>query len=296
MKFIVNFSDGITLTYNLIDHDIVQSWSTLISKHTILDLCPNNHYLGYASKELAQQKIDRVVYLADLINERVPNRVIKQPLSLTQYRKALAVMHVHFPDLKNNIAYQDIWDILTEYNDIIHWLESSLPQLGKSSYFRITLDFNKSNTDFLPIPESAYELFTYECSFGDLMLHYTHVGKNASEIFITRDFVCPPEQFVPQRTFSASTRMHFFNYFYDTQLQKDALQLNWKRFYNERGGKDFWGYDVDDPKIAFGFMKIGSIDSITISNETYALPKSLTELNDFRDMLVNAHIIDWKIE
>ena len=128
------------------------------------------------------------------------------------------------------------------------------------------------------------------------MLHYTHVGKNASELFVTRDFVCPPEQFVPQRRFSASTRLHFFDHSYYTQLQKDRLQLSWKKFYQARGGKDFWGYDLDDPKIAFGFMKIGSLSEITVSGQQYNIPKTINELNDFRQKLVETVVIDWKIE
>lgn len=295
-RFIIKFSDDCNLTYDLIDHSITKSWSNLIVNHTIADLCLNNHYIGFSSKELAQGKIDRLNYLADLINLRVPERVIKHPLTVTEYSAALSAMHVHFPDLKNDENYQDIWPLLTEYNDIIHWLESSLPYLENSSSFRITLDFNKSNTSFLPIPEDAYDLFTYECNFGDLMLHYTHVGKNASEIFITQDFACPKDQFVPQRTYSASVRMHFFDYFHETDLQKEQLQSSWESFYETRGGKEFWGIEVTDPKIAFGFMKIGSLSEITLVGKQYPIPKTPSELNNFRNILVNTKVTDWKVE
>ena len=297
MKFIVNFTNNITLTYNLIDHEIVESWKNLIEACSTDDICPNNHYVGYASKNLVEQRIERLNYLADTINSFVPNRVIKHPITLDNYQQSLSIMHVHFPDLKNNNAYEFMWDMLTEYNDIIHWLEASMPLIEKSAFFRITLDFNKSNSAvFLPIPDSAYSLFTNECNFGDLMLHYTHVGKNASELFITNDLVCPADQFVPQSTFNASVRMHFFDYFHTIPEQKDRLKSNWKEFYETRGGKDFWRYDFNDPKIAFGFMKIGSLESITVSNESYDIPKSNEELNDFRNKLVETSVIGWIIE
>lgn len=289
MKFIVNFSNNTKLIYDLIDHEISRSWSTLIINHNISDICPNNHYVGYASRTLVLSKIDRLNQLADIINTRVPDRVVKQPITLTDYTNSLSVMHVHFPELKNDENYRDIWNYLTEYNDIIHWLEGTLPSLDHSRFFRITLDFNKAKTQFLPIPDSAYELFTSECNFGDLCLHYTHVGKNANEIFMTNDFVCPQDQFVPQRTFSASVRMHFYDNFHSTTEQKNRLQNNWNQFYIDRGGKDFWGYDIDDPKLAFGFLKIGHISEIRINDE-------ISELNDIREHLAESTIIDWNIE
>jgi len=296
MKFVINFTKDITLKYNLIEHEIVDSWKNLIEAYSINDLCPNNHYVGYASKQLVEHKIDRLNYLADTINSHVPNRVIKHPITLDNYQESLSIMHIHFPDLKNDSNYEFIWDILTEYNDLIHWLEASMPLLEKSMFFRVTLDFNKSNARFLPIPDSAYDLFTNECNFGDLMLHYTHVGKNASELFITNDLVCPIDQFVPQRTYSASVRLHFFNNFHKTTEQKDRLKSNWENFYIQRGGKEFWGYDIDDPKIAFGFIKIGSIDTINIAGKMLEIPSTHEMLNDFRRILVDTSVIDWKIE
>lgn len=296
MKFTVKFTEGCKLQYNLVNHDIVNTWASQITNHTIDDLCKNNHYVGYASKSLVQSKIDRLNYLADTINGRVPNRVIKQPIGFDNYNHALSIMHVHFPELKNDSNYQDIWDILTEYNDIIHWLEATLPLLDQSIFFRITLDFNKSKTAFIPIPESAYKLFTSECCFGDLLLHYTHVGKNANEMFMTKDYVCPKDQFVPQRTFNASVRLHFFNNFHDTEESKNKLQQLWIDFYNKRGGKDYWGYDIDDPMLAFGFMRIGSLSSITLNDNDYEIPKTIDELNYFRDKLVNTEVISWNVE
>lgn len=296
MKFVINFTNNIILKYNLIDHEIVTSWKNLIEACSTRDMCPNNHYVGYASKHLVEQRIERLNQLADIINSFVPDRVIKHPIATDNYQHSLSIMHVHFPDLKNDPSYAFMWDMLTEYNDIIHWLEASMPLLDKSSFFRVTLDFNKSNKTFLPIPDSAYELFTGEYNFGDLSLHYTHVGKNASELFTTNDLVCPSDQFVPQHTYGASVRMHFFDYFHNTEEQKDRLKSNWEQFYVTRGGKEFWGYDITDPKIAFGFMKIGSLESITIANESYSIPQSIEELNDFRKQLVETSVIGWVIE
>lgn len=280
-QFVVHYSNGTDLTYNLVDEEIVDQWSDLITSHSISDLCPINHYVGYASDAVIDEKFARLLYLADLINSHAPNRVIKQPLSRQSWEKELHTMHVHFPDLKNDDNYKHIWDELSEYNDIIHWLESTLKATG-SNFFRITLDFNKKTHKFLPIPESAYKLFTPYANFGDLLLHYTHVGKHPYELFNVNDLICPKDQLVPQRTFSASVRMTFTDNFHDTVVKQKAYLFRWSNFYKLRG-REFWGYDIDDPKLAFGYMKIGELTT---------KPESL---NEFRESLSKAKVLGWEI-
>lgn len=289
MKFTIRFSGDIELSYDLVDNEVVPQWKELILSHTASDCCPNNHYIGYSSFEVINERISRLYTLCDLINSRVPDRTIKHDISVDEWRHALSVMHVHFPDLKNDSQYQDIWDYLTEYNDIIHWLESTLPKYNESSLFRITLDFNKTNTTFIDIPESAYELFSPHVCFGELSLHYTHVGKNAFELFTTRDFECPADQFVPQRTFSASVRMYFTEQFM-IPIER------WETFYEERGGKQFWQHAIDDPKLGFGFIKIGQLSEIRVDGKSYSIPCNTTERNEFRKLLVNSKVIDWKVD
>jgi hypothetical protein len=288
-SFEVEFTNDIILSYRLIDSDVTDLWCGLIQNHTTHDLCKTNHYMGYASKSIIQCRIDRLMYLADLINSYAPDRVIKQNISNTDWKETLNIMHVHFPDLKNDYNYKHIWDELSEYNDIIHWLESTLGTID-SSIFRITFDFNKSNTSFLDIPDSEYKLFTPFTNFGYLLLHYTHVGKHAQELFTVNDLVCPSEQFLPQRTFSASVRMYFTNNFHDTVEKQQQYMNRWKLFYNKRG-KDFWKYDIDDPKLGFGYIKIGEL--ISINNQS--IPKTPDDMNRFRDLLVNSTVVNWKI-
>ena len=228
--------------------------------------------------------------------------ILKQEITRSTWSQALQVMHVHFPDLKNDISYQDIWHILSEYNDIIHWLESillnvwgNIPYATNSSLFRVTLDFNKSTNTFLPIPLDAYTLCEPAAQFGDLLLHYTHVGKHAQELFSVNDLVCPESQFVPQTLFNASCRMLFTDYFYDTVQKKENLKQRWEQFYIERGGYEFWKYEVSDPRIQFGYLKIGSLSQIVMNKNQYPIPKTVLELVKFRRKISESNVIDWNI-
>jgi hypothetical protein len=70
----------------------------------------------------------------------------------------------------------------------------------------------------------------------------------------------------------------------------------WIQFYNDKGGIEYWGYDIDDPKIAFGFLKIGELVDISKNNVYMSLPKTTEELNSFRKELTNTHVLDWEIK
>lgn len=291
--FCVQFTNDIELKYQLIEHAIVTQWIDLIKIRTIDECCTNNHYIGYNSVELIDDKIKKLYFLSDKINNRVPNRVIKQEINKENWQTALQIMHVHFPDLKNDENYKDIWDDLTEYNDIIHWLESTLPDKSNiSKFFRITLDFNKHyKTNFLDIPEDAFNLFNPFTNFGYLLLHYTHVGKNAHELFVTNDLICPSEQFIPQTKFSASVRMYFTDNFHYTEQSQKIYLDRWEKFYYKLDN-NFWKYKIDNPKIAFGFIKIGQLKFV--NNETAPIePMSILKL---RQKLIKSKILFWAVK
>lgn len=302
-KFEITFSDNTVLTYTLITDPIVDQWVTLIQERTIEDCSPFNHYIGYASEQAISDKIANLYRLVDTINGHFPDHITKLEITRDSWESTLHIMHVHFPELKNDTAYEFIWDYLAEYNDIIHWLEHILPNAwsparfkSKSSTFKIILDFNRVPIAPLSIPEESYNLFSMFHGFGDLQLHYTHVGKNAAEIFYTTDLVCPEDQFVPQRIFNASVRMHFTDNFFDTPIKQKIQAAKWQQFYDKRGGFDFWKYTIDDPKIAYGYIKIGKLESIVIDGTILAVPNSLEDMNSFREKLSSTTVKTWKIK
>lgn len=300
MQFKINFTNGLSLVYNLQDTPIVKQWANLIVQRNITECCTTNHFMGWATEEMIQDKVNRLYELSDFINTFSPDRVIKQEINRKTWRKALQVMHVHFPEMKNDEKYKDVWDSLTEYNDVIHWLESVYVHdsrfASESSLLRLTLDFNKADHTRLPIPDEAYQQFEPFYEFGVLQLHYTHVGKHANEMFVVNDYECPKEQFVPQTEFGASVRMLFYDYFFKTPQSKKMLLERWHRFYEIKGGKEFWGLDITDPKIAFGFCKIGQLSQILHNDVETKLPETIQELHSFRNNLIRNKIINWEIK
>ena len=303
MIFKVSFTDNIELHYSLIDHPLVDDWGKMITSHVIEDCCEHNHYSGYATEEKINERIERLYNLADIINKHVLRQIINTRLTAENFRQTLNLMHVHFPELENDPGYEYLHPYLSEYNDTIHWLETILavvwgkpPGVSESGLFSINLDFNKSGVVFKEIPEDGYKLFDFGGNFGDLLLHYTHVGRSAHELFLTNDLECPADQFVPQHTYCASTRLYFTDYFSDTVEKQNHLYSQWKDFYYRRGGRDFFGYDIDDPKIRLGFIKIGNLQTIYINGTEIVIPKSPEKLDSFRKILVNTNITTWTVE
>jgi hypothetical protein len=300
MQFKVNFTNDISLIYDLINHEIVDNWSNLISQQHIINCCEFNHYYGCHNPALLDKRIKRLYELVDIINQHVPNKITKVEFTKEKFHDALNTMHVHFPELERQPEYLYLLKYLSEYNDIIHWLEPTLidyyNDIKDNSKFSIKLDFNKISTlEKFEIPESAYSLFNEYFEFGQLMLHYVHVGRHAWELFFANDLVCPKDQYVPQSLYNASVRMHFYNNKLETTEAKKRFKELWENYYVARGGKEFFGYDIDDPKIRFGYCQIGTMSSITINDKVIQIPKTTEEISLIRDRLVNSNIIDWEI-
>lgn len=305
MNFVVKFGSNIILHYRLVDDPIIDIWKEQITKYNASDCCPINHFNGYTTKSNFENRVARLYELANTINQTVTDKIQILPITDIDYTTAmanLAIMHVHFPEMHGDSRFDYLHSILREYNDTIHWIESVLPILyadPSKQFDRLTvnLDFNKvEDTAHIEIPESSYKFFNPYINFGDLHLGYTHVGRHAQEIFFANDLVCPKDQFVPQRRITASAYMYFPNNLHDTEGKRQEYMSFWSKFYEMRGGKDFWGYDIDDPKLAFGVLKIGELDSIFVDNNSYKIPETLEELNIFRSMLVESEVSDWRFE
>ena len=114
MQFKINFTNNISMIYDLVNEDIAHSWALSIQQRNVSEMCNINHYTGYGSETLINQRIQRLYELADLINSYDTTRVIKQEINKDTWRVALHLMHIHFPDMKNDSKYADAWPLLTE--------------------------------------------------------------------------------------------------------------------------------------------------------------------------------------
>lgn len=306
MNFLVNFSNNITLVYELIDDPIVDIWKQLITQRTIDDCCKINHFVGYASEKQIEQRISRLYELRDEINRHSKRKIELLELNRDNWLETMNRIHIHFPEMMNDNEFSFLHKTLSEYNDIIHWLESVFYSIWqdkryeKTSLLRITLDVNKvlpTTTQLkYKIPAESFKHFSPFLEFGDLTIHYAHVGKHAYEIFMNKDYDCPQDQFVPQDEFTGSVRMYFFDNFYQTTISRLTMLAHWRRFYDKLGGIDYWKIAFDDPRLAFGYLKIGKLKQIMIDNRQIEIPTTVQDMSAFRLQLVNTQVLDWSVE
>lgn len=300
-RFVIRFTSDIELFYDLVDHEITDHWTNLIIERNTAELCPINHYSGCYNPSLMQKRIDRLYQLIDYINLYVPKKIEKVVLLKENYQDALNKMHVHFPELEYDDNFTFLRKYLSEYNDIIHWLEPSLLDYYQNnrtnSRFSIKLDFNKVDPPLKKyvIPSSAYPLFNGYFNFGQLMLHYVHVGRHAWELYYARDLFCPKDQYVPQSLYNASVRLHFYDNKFINPLYKDRFYKSWEKFYHDRGGLDFFEMDINDPSIRLGYCQIGSLAKIIVNGAEIEFPRTYKQIFDFRNLLVSTTVLNWNI-
>lgn len=297
-----NISFGpVSLFYDLKEEVLaVTQWKKLISKSSIYDLCKINHKSSTGDINLVNARIERLYALADKMNSAYPDKVIKRELTRDTWRNALNEMHTHFPLTHANKDLFHLQNIATEYNDIIHWLESELliiwpvAEMPTVNRFRICLDFNKGRMGkiFYQIDEQDFKHFSVDNGFGSLVLHYAHVGRHAAELFGAKDLICPKEQFVPQSRFTASCMMYFG--FDHTEKRAKFIAEEWEKFYYARGGKDFFGYDFGDERIRFGALKIGSLSKVINNNEILEFNTEENK-NQVRQLLLQNDLLEFKI-
>ena len=285
----LDFTGNTQLNYR-INTDVlaVENWVRLMNSVTVNNLCPINHKSATANKPLVNKRIRRLYELADILNEAIPNAIIRESLDVENKQEVLNRMHVHFPNIHLDPKLNSYHEYSVEYNDIIHWLENEFKCVDNSK-LKIFLDFNKLG-NLCDIDPVDYKWFTPITTFGDLSLHYTHVGRHARELFSAKDLVCPKEQFVPQSKHSASCVLWFSNRIDETYYKK--YMSDWKKFYTERGGKDFFGYEFDDPAIRFGYIKLGEIETVVINGQQVG-STTLAEMNFIRDNIVTEDLISF---
>ena len=295
-----NFDLGFTLTYKIVDCSSAKFFLNNIQLLNPNDICPTSLKSGFASNELIDLKVSRLYEVAEYINLRYPNEVKTFPLD-ANWKTALQKMHTHFPDLTNKLTGQELAEItpwLGEFNDLIHWLDKELERkhngsLLNKTWATVCLDFNRSsNCQHQALPFEDYQLFTHELYFGGLHLHYDNVGRHPWELFSSSDYHCPTEQVISQNQISPSCNLFFNDWDLLRKQRKvlptDQYQLKFNKFYTDRGGVDFFKYNLDDPRLAVGYMKIGQLENLSEYD-------SFESRNELRSQLAHSNITSWTV-
>lgn len=233
-----------SFTYELFDHRPAQTWAKITSQINPKFLRPDLDPWRGINKDW-NAKVKELRSVLKEINLWFPKKIrISKKISI---QESLNKLHVHFPDNKD-IDNPFRQKQLTRFNDLIHEIEQMYAnQILKDEFFYILLCAD--NFDMFDLEETDYKHFDPNIEFGDLTLHYCHVGRHPYELFIRNDINCPTEHILPQSKISCFHALRFFDNKFDMN--------RWKNFYKNNNIN--WPYQINDPKLALGYIKLGKL-------------------------------------
>jgi len=264
------------LTYKLYSHGPAQTWAKLINNCNVEQLRKSLNPIRAINN--IEDKINELIQLIEKMNMWIPTKIITFSNDDT-IANNLNRLHIHFPELEKSETDTTRLEQLSAYNDLIHELETLnvAKKFNKNfSYVLICPDIHNELNELISIEDFKY--FTPNRNIGDLMLHYCHVGRHPLELYLNNDVNCPIEQIVPQYKISPYHTLRF-----------SKFTLDWKKFINfYYDSKLTWPYEITDPKLAVGYIPIGTlikINDVEVENNTM-----------YQELLMpDTTIIGWKI-
>lgn len=264
MQVRFDFSCGVSLDYQLNGTQTSVDWLNKLCKMSQSDLNKTelNHRHGFASYKETTEKLEELRNLAEKLGFKL----------LGDDHQSLNRLHVEFPKFHQQYVDPIVLNDANRLNLLIHWLEYELLDCEL-----FNLDFNDaSEWPAQKIPGSEMKYFSTDFTFGDLHLHYVHVGRPLLEMFLNDDRVSLSNQFKPQHYFNATCGLVF------REAKTDKVKL--KQYYDSRGGNKFFYYGYTDPMLANGYFKLGHLIGF----------ESIEEREDLRVKLASSSVIGWK--
>jgi hypothetical protein len=259
--------------YELEQHMPAQIWANMMKTLSVSDLRQGLDPWRGRQQDLSQM-ITELHSLIDELNLWIPEKITAKWDSENP-KTSLNQLHIHFPELEK-IYKKDLIKKaqLSRYNDVIHGIEQAhQAQVSGKDSLRLLLCPKSKRT---VIQDKDYTLFSPEISWGDLLLHYPHVGRHPLELCLNNDCACPPEQIVPQHEISAFHTLRFHSQSVD----------NFEEFYHD--SKLAWPYTLDNPKLALGYIRLGKLTSV--DNKEIDKDKVMNIVNDCNS------ILEWTID
>ncbi len=257
-------TDTVTLTYKLEQHRPAQVWAGIINTAEVDRLRPTLNPWRDFDKSILTSKIHYLLELVLKLNEWLPDdNKIKEKWDHTNHQLSVNKFHIHFPEQEKTETDPERKSQLSEYNDLIHEIE--ILALGQNKKQIPHLLICPDGYDLIQLQDDDYKLFRARRVFGELCLHYCHVGRHPFELYAANDIDCPIEQIVPQTIISAFHTCRF----YTDELLEHYHKPKFREFYERSTLKNVMAFN--DPKMAFGYITLGKL--VTTESETEILER-----------------------
>lgn len=268
-------TDTLTLSYKLEQHRPAQVWASLMLNTTPESLRKNFDSWQLFDNTIINKKISKLEDVINSLNLWLPeNEQIREVWNHNNHQESVNKFHIHFPEHEKNEKDLTRKQQLSEYNDLIHEIEELAFTLGKPRPYLLVLPDNQPLVD---LEDDDYNHFKASIKFGDLLLHYCHVGRHPLELFAASDYDCPIDQIVPQHSITTYHSMRFYN----SRLTEWDYKSKFAHFYKRSTLNKL--YKINDKKMAFGYCTLGKLQS------------NLSEMELIKKLKTCDKIMDWKI-
>lgn len=237
------------LNYELNDNEPTKIWSELARETRPSDLRSSlNPWRG--NRNDYDSSVKELFCVIEELNEWLPEKIYGK-WDYNNPIKSLNNLHIHFPEHEKSETDSIKRKQLTRFNDLIHGLGviiGSKHNEVELLYLLLCCDSSRR----VNLEEHHFNFFQPKVDFGDLTLHYCHVGRHPLELVLSNDTDCPADQIIPQYQISAYHTLRFF------QIQDTTERF--KNFYT--ASKLNWPYTLTDKRLALGYINLGKLTTI----------------------------------
>lgn len=244
-------NDKVVLTYKLERHRPAQVWAGMINATAISSLRPTLFPWQDFDRSVMPLRIKKLESLIDVMNLWLPDQnKIQGKWNHADHQESVNRLHVHFPEQEKTETDPVRRAQLSEYNDLIHEIETLAVRSTDPKPRLLICPEGPGN---VPLEDSDYKLFRARRFFGELCLHYCHVGRHPFELYAAADFDCPVDQILPQYEISSYHTLRF----YDDDYLEHWHRSRFYQFYQRSTLRNVMA--KDDPRMAFGYITMGNL-------------------------------------
>ena len=282
-RILFAFSCNTELIYVLNPSWAAQNWLEQLDQMQFRFLLRSdlNHRHGFATLEEVRGAVKRLRLCCTKLGFSFPQ------LTPTTWQDVLNRLHINFPAFFRRDLDTAKFQTAHEMNLLIHWLEYELVNIfSNAQKYIFNLDFNHFAPAYklkrtIPYEELGY--FSPMLDFGNLHLHYIHIGRHFLEMFDAQDFDSPAIDFQRQKEFTATCGLVF-----SESIDAEKLGKEMRMYFDKRGGINFFGFTYESLLLAKGFFSLGKLENL------YSY-KTSEQRQALRDRLKGSHIVNWRL-
>ena len=229
-----------TLSYELYDNDVARLFHKRLHEQENKVVSRTQFYNFGETEESVQAELMAVT-------ERLQELGIVQDASL----QTLNNLHENFPNAHDE-SEGEVRELLRMFNYHIHHLEDIRRKHYNGSRFIFAC--KDAGTD---IPAEALDMFTVRRRYGELYMHYPHVGKHLLEVFADNDVNVPADHLICTNVMRNTLCGWFGEDRFTTTIEQENLMMSLFMFYRQIMHKI--PYQWKDPKLAIGYLPLGML-------------------------------------